>query len=328
MRSIIARIAASAILLLGAFPAQFASAQAFPSKPIRIINPFAAGGLLDGTLRALAQQIGDSVGQQVVVENRPGGSTFIGMSACAQAAPDGYTVCATTPDSLTYNPLLFTKLPYDAENDFAPVTNLVFTNNLIVAHASAPFNNFSEMVAYAKANPGKINWGSWGVGSIPHIYLEWFKRNLGIEMAHIPYKGAGQAFPAILAGEIHATYGGLGFALPHIKSGKLKPMAVTPNRTALLPDVPVLAQLGGDPGLPSYFGVFAPGKTPKPVLDRLSAEFAKALRAPKMQEFLKNQTLEPVGNSPAEFAEFVRADRANAQKVFKAMGIRAADAPN
>ena len=328
MKLIIARIAASGMLLLGAFYFQFATAQAYPSKPIRIINPFAAGGLLDGTLRAVAQQMTESVGQPVLVENRPGASTFIGMSACAQAAPDGYTVCATTPDSLTYNPLLFTKVPYDAENDFAPVTNLAFTNNLIVAHASAPFNNFNEMVAYAKANPGKVNWGSWGVGSIPHIYLEWFKRNLGIEMAHIPYKGAGQAFPAILAGEIHATYGGLGFALPHIKSGKLKPLAVTPNPTALLPNVPVLAQLGGDPGLPSYFGVFAPGKTPPALVERLSAEIAKALRTPKMQEFLKNQTLEPVGNSPAEFAAFVKADRANAQKVFKAMGIRPTDAPN
>lgn len=328
MKPIVTCLIRAAAVLLGAACMQSAFAQAFPAKPIRIINPFAAGGLLDGTLRALGQQITESVGQTVIIENRPGGSTFIGMSACAKAPPDGYTVCATTPDSLSYNPLLFTNVPYDAERDFAPVTNLVFTNNLIVAHASAPFNTFKEMIAYAKANPRKVNWGSWGVGSIPHVYLEAITREFGIQLTHVPYKGAGQAFPAIVAGEIHVTYGGLGFSIPHIKSGKLKPLATTPARSTLLPDVPTLKELGAEVGLPSYFGVFAPAKTPMPVLEKLSAEFAKALRAPRIQEFLKTQTLEPVGNSPAEFAAFVKADRANAQKVFRSMGIKPTDAPS
>ncbi len=327
MKSHGGRVLRAAALVLGMACASTASPQAFPSKPIHVILPFAAGGLLDGTVRAVGQQVTESVGQPVIVENRPGASTFIGMSACAKAAPDGYTVCITTPDSLSYNQNLFTKVPYDPENDFVPVTNLVLTNNLIVAHASAPFNTFKEMIAYAKANPGKVNWGTWGIGSIPDIYLKAINRDFGVDIVAVPYKGAGQAFPAILAGEVHATYGGLGFAIPHIKSGKLKPLATTPDSSPLLPGVPTMKELGAEPGLPSYFGVFAPAKTPRPVIEKLAAEFAKALRTPKLQEFLKTQTLQPVGNSPAEFAEFVKADRANAQRVFKAMGIRPTDAP-
>ena len=327
MKSHIAQVMRGAALVIGVLCASSASPQVFPSKSIHVILPFAAGGLLDGTVRAVGQQVTESVGQPVIVENRPGGSTLIGMSACAKAAPDGYTVCITTPDSLSYNQHLFTKVPYDPENDFVPVTNLVLTNNLIVAHASAPFNTFREMIAYAKANPGKVNWGSWGIGSIAHIYLEAINRGFGVDIAQVPYKGAGQAFPAILAGEVHVTYGGLGFAMPHIKSGKLKPLATTPESSALLPGLPTMKELGAEPGLPSYFGVFAPAKTPQPVIEKLSAEFAKALRTPKIQDFLKAQTLQPVGNSPAEFAEFVKADRANAQRVFKAMGIRPSDAP-
>ena len=328
MKSRIARIAGAALLASTVLVAPPVLGQSFPTKPIRLILPFPAGGLVDGTARAITQPMAESLGQPVIIESRPGGSTFIGMSACAKSPPDGYTICMTTPDSLSYNQNLFTQMPYDPETDFVPVTNLVNTNNLIVAHSSAPFNSFKEMIAYAKANPGKVNWGSWGQGSIPHVYLEWFKRAPGIELAHVPYKGAGQAFPAILSGEIHVTYGGLGFAIPHIKAGKLKPLAVTPARSQLLPDIPTLAEFGADPGLPSYFGVFAPGKTPMPIVEKLSAEFAKALRAPKIQEFLKAQTLEPVGNSPAEFAAFVKADRANAAKVFKSMGIKPTDAPS
>jgi tripartite-type tricarboxylate transporter receptor subunit TctC len=303
-----------------------ASAQQFPSKPIHVILPFAAGGLLDGTVRTIGQQVSQSIGQPVIVENRPGGSTFIGMQACAKAAPDGYTVCITTPDSLSYNQFLFSRVPYDPENDFAPVTNLVFTNNLIVAHANAPFNSFREMIAYAKANPGKVTWGTWGIGSIPHVYLEAINRQFGVDILQVPYKGAGQAYPAILAGEVHVTYGGLGFSIPHIKSGKLKPLATTPDPSPLVPGVPTMKELGAEPGLPSYFGMFAPAKTPAPVLEKLAAEFAKALRTPKLQEFLQTQTLQPVGNTPEEFAAFVKADRANAGRVFKSMGLKPLDA--
>jgi len=318
------RFAALAILLAGTGPA---AAQTFPAKPIHAILPFAAGGLLDATVRAVAQEVSQSIGQPMLVENRPGGSTFIGMQACARAAPDGYTVCITTPDSLSYNPHLFTHVPYDPDRDFAPVTNLVMTNNLIVAHASAPFNTFKEMIDYARANPGKVTWGTWGIGSIPHVYLEAVTRRFGVDILQVPYKGAGQAFPAILAGEVQVTYGGLGFSMPQIKSGKLKPLAATPDASPLVPGVPTMRELGAEPGLPSYFGVFAPAHTPEPVLDKLAAEFARALRAPKVQEFLAAQTLQAVGSTPAEFAAFVQADRANAARVFDTMGLKPLDAP-
>jgi len=315
----------AAALISGA--ASAALAQNYPSKPIHVVIPFAAGGLLDGTIRALGQQITESVGQPVVVENRPGGSTFIGMTACAKAPADGYTVCATTPDSLSYNPLLFTRVPYDPD-DFAAVTNLAFTNNVIVANASAPFDSFKDMIAFARSKPGAINWGTWGTGSIPHIYLEWISHHFSVDMAQVPYKGAGQAIPALLGGEIHVTYGGLGFVLASVRAGKLKALAITGDqRSSLLPDVPAMNELGGDPGLPSYFGVFAPAKTPGPVLEKLSSEMAKALQSPRMQEFLKAQTLDPVGNSPREFGEFVRADREHARRVFQSMGIRPVDGP-
>jgi tripartite-type tricarboxylate transporter receptor subunit TctC len=302
-----------------------AGAQQFPNKPILVLLPFAAGGLLDTTVRAVTQPMQEALGQPMVVESRPGGATFIAMQACAKAPPDGHTICVTTPDSLSYNPYLFSKIPYDPEKDFVPVTNLVMTNNLIVANGDAPFGTFKDMIAYAKANPGKVTWGTWGPGSIPHVYLEAINRHYSVDILGVPYRGAGQATPAILAGEIHATYGGLGFYMPYIEAGKLKPLAATP--TPILPGVPTTEELGVEPGLPSYFGVYAPANTPAPVVERLAAEFAKALATPKVQEFLRVQTLQPIGNNPTEFATFMRADRANAERVFKSMGLKPLDTP-
>jgi tripartite-type tricarboxylate transporter receptor subunit TctC len=304
-----------------------ASAQQFPSKPIHVILPFAVGGLLDATVRAIGQSLSQSVGQPVLVENKPGGGTFIGMEGCAKAAPDGYTICVTTPDSLVYNPYLYTQVPYDAEKDFVPVTNLVFTNNVIVATRGAPFNTFKEMIAYAKANPGKVTWATWGAGSIPHVYLEAVTRAFNVDILQVPYKGAGQAFPAVISGEAQVTYGGLGFSMAQIKDGNLKPLAVTPDASPLVPGVPTMRELGAEPGLPSYFGVFAPGKTPPAIVETLSSEIAKALEQPKVKEFLVAQTLIPVGNSPAEFAAFVKKDRENAGEVFKSMGLKPSAAP-
>ena len=230
IRSILASVVLLAVVPIAATPA---SAQKFPSKPIHVILPFAVGGLLDATVRAIGQSLSQSVGQPVLVENKPGGGTFIGMEACARAAPDGYTICVTTPDSLVYNPYLYTQVPYDAEKDFVPVTNLVFINSIIVAAGNAPFNTFKEMIAYAKANPGKVTWATWGAGSIPHVYLEAVTRAFNVDILQVPYKGAGQAYPAVLSGEAQVTYGGLGFSMAQIKDGKLKPLAMTPGRLAV-----------------------------------------------------------------------------------------------
>jgi len=310
-------------VLVTAGAAPFVAAQPFPSKPVNIIVPYTAGGVVDLIARTLGQQITESTGQPVIVVNRPGGNAIIGMQACAKAPPDGYTVCLTIGDSIVYNPLLYASLPYDAEADFAPVTLIAWSNSMLVANANAPVGSFKEMVAYAKSNPGALNFGTWGPASTPDLYLQWIRRQLGIDIAAIPYKGAGQANPALFAGEIDITLYGIGNALPHLKAGKLKPLAVMGNRRSpLLPDVPSLGEEGADPGLSIYFCAFAPAKTPKAIVDRLNAEIVKAIRTPRAQAMFEQYTLRVEGNAPEDFAKFLVEDRANAARVFNALGIR------
>ena len=302
--------------------------QAFPSKPIRIIVSTSPGGITDLLARNSGQAVSESIGQPVLVEYRPGAGTFIGMSACAKSPPDGYTVCITTAESLVYNPLLFTKLPYDPDHDFAPVTVIAQAYGLIVAHEAVKAGTFPELLALARANPGTLNFATWGPGSIPGIYLEWINRQNGVQLTAIPYKGAGAATPAILAGQVQVTYTAIGLVRPHLKSGRLKLLAVTGSkRQAEFPDTPSLGELNSDPALYSGFSLFAPSKTPAPIVERLSAEFAKAIRSPRMQALLKENSLEGVGYTPSEFAEFLKADRANAARIFRTLGIKPADAP-
>jgi tripartite-type tricarboxylate transporter receptor subunit TctC len=329
MRAILVRIAAVSFALVAATHLQLASAQTYPSRPVRVIVPIVAGAVLDALARTLGQQMSESIGQPVLVENRPGGSSIIGMQTCAKAPPDGYTLCITVADSLSYVPHLFKNLPFDPENDFAPIIYLVRGTSMLLANANAPFSSYKEMIAYAKAKPGAVNWGTWGAGSIPDMYLQWSKHQMGVDITAVPYKGGGQAIPALLAGEVHVTFMAVGPMLPHIRAGKLKPIAIVGDRrTSLLPDVPSLADERADPGVRSYFGAFAPGKTPAAIVERLNAEFAKALQAPRLQEFVRTQTLDVVGGSAAEFAEFLRADRASAGRLFRAIGVKPTDAPS
>jgi tripartite-type tricarboxylate transporter receptor subunit TctC len=319
---------AAAITTAGCL-ASAAWSQPFPSKPIRIIVPYATGGVVDASARMVGTAISESVGVPVLVENRPGGSTIPGMLACGKAPPDGHTTCMTVADSLSYNPFLFKRLPYDAEKDFVPVINLVRSNSMLLASAKAPFNSIKEMIAYARSRPGLINFGTWGPASIPDLYLLWMRHETGIDITAVPYKGVGQAAPALLAGEIDVTFATIGGMISHIKAGRLKSLAVAGNRRfSALPDVPALAEEGVDPGLRSYFGVFAPGGTPRAIADRLNAEFSRALQIPRIQEFFRAQTLDIVGGSAQEFAEFLKADRANAARVFKALGVVPTDSPS
>ncbi|MSQ52590.1 MAG: tripartite tricarboxylate transporter substrate binding protein [Betaproteobacteria bacterium] len=306
-----------------------AFAQSFPSKPIRIIVPYVGGGAVDGSARVLAVPMSEAIGQPVLVENRPGASSMVGMQACAKSASDGYTTCMTVADSLSYNPFLFKNLPYDADRDFAPVINLARGNSMLVAKGGASFNSFKEMIATAKSKPGALNWGTWGPASVPDMYLQWIRHQVGVDIAAVPYKGAGQAVPALLAGEVDVTYMTIGAMLPHIKAGKVKSLAVVGGvRSPSLPNVPHLVEEGADPGLRSYFGIFAPGGTPKPIVDRLNAEFAKALQAPKVQEYLRTLTLDIVGGSADDFAQFLREDKINSGRVFKTMGVKPGDSPS
>lgn len=316
---------AATALAGGAAPAQ---ALTFPTKPIRIIVPFAAGGLVDLMARTIGPILTDSMGQPIIVENRAGGSSIIGMQACATSAPDGHTMCLTIADSLSYNPALFLDLPYNPDTDFAPVINMGWTNNLLVANAKVPFGNYKEMIAYAKTNPGKLNWATWGPASVPDVYLQWIKRTAGVDIAAIPYKGAGQGNPAVISGEADLTYMGFGVSAPLIKGGKLKPIvAVGQRRSSFMPQLSTLGEEGGDPGLQGYFAMFAPGKTPRPIVDRLNAELARAIRTPRMLNFYKTYTLEHVDNSAEQFAQFARTDRETAIKVFRSMGITPTKAP-
>ncbi len=326
MKSMIARTAAA--VLTGACCANSAFGQTYPSRPVRVIVPTPPGGVLDGLIRSVGQQVGETLGQPVLVENRAGGNLTIGMATCAKAAPDGYTLCSTTPDTLSYNPHLFNNLPYDPDLDFAPVIQLVKIHGVIVTRAEMPFSSIRDMAAFDRAKPGALNWGTLGPGSGAQVFLSWINSKTGAAITPVPYKGVSQVIPALLGGEIQLTYVGLGFVKAHIDAGTLKPLAITgPRRSLVLPDVPTLSEQGSDPGLLSWIGGFAPGRPPKPIVDRLNAEFARALRVPTVQAVIRAQTLEPVGDTPAQFAEFLKLDRANAGRIFKTLGIRPSDAP-
>jgi tripartite-type tricarboxylate transporter receptor subunit TctC len=305
-----------------------ALAQQFPAKPIRIIVPTSPGGLNDALSRTLAQQVSESVGQPVVVENRAGAGSMIGMSALAKSPPDGYTVAITTAEALVYNPLFYTRLPYDPDGDFSYVSQLVRNLGVIVAHPSTPGAAFSDVMAYAKSNPGKLNWATWGPGSTPAIYLEWIRRQNAVDITAVPYKGVGPSIPAIVGGQVHLAFMGIASAVPLVQSGKLKALAVTGGASHLssLPSVPNLAQYNSDPDFVSDFSVYAPAKTPGPILDRLSSEFVKALRTPQLQKFTAG-TMVVVGSTPAEFAAALKAKRAEAARLFKALNIQPREAP-
>ena len=318
--------------LLGSFCMQPAYTQGpptgFPAKPIRVIVPYASGGVTDQLARVVSARVADLVGQPVLVDNRPGGSTIIGMDACAKAVPDGHTLCLTVPDSLSYNPQLFANIPYDPEKDFAPIINLAFSNNLLVANGNAPFNNYKGMIAFAKANPGKLNWGTWGLATLPDVYLKWVAAQTGVNIQAIHYKGSAQSNPAVYSGEVDILYMGFGTAAPQLKAGRIKPLvAIGTRRSSFMPDLPNLSEEGGDPGLASYFGVWATGGTPRPILLRLNTEFSRAVRTTQVQDFFKITTMDAVANSVDEFTAFVKTDREIAAKVFKAIGIKPTAAP-
>jgi tripartite-type tricarboxylate transporter receptor subunit TctC len=314
-----------AALLLLTLACTGAAAQApYPSKPVRFIVPSAAGGGTDIIARALAQKLSESLGQQFVVDNRPGAGQMIGIELAAKSAADGHTILMAA-STLAINQIMYKTVPYDPLRDFAPITQAASLANVLVVHPSLPVKSVAELIAYAKQRPGQLNFASAGIGTSPQMSVELLKSMAGIEMVHIPYKGTSPGVVDLLAGQVSVMAPNLLTALPHIKAGKLRALAVTSaKRSEGLPDVPTMAE-SGLPGYDStqWYGVLAPAGTSRAIVERLHDEIVRALRAPEVMQRLAADGAEPVGSSPEEFAAFIRSEIDKWAKVARAAGIRA-----
>jgi tripartite-type tricarboxylate transporter receptor subunit TctC len=312
------------VLLAAMAAIAFAQAPAYPTKPIRLVVPFPAGGTTDILARAAAQKLTEAWGQPVVVDNRPGAGGNIGSELVAKAAPDGYTLEMGTVGTHAINASLYAKMPYDHVKDFFPVILVAGVPNVLVVHPSVPVNSVAELIAYAKANPGKLNFASSGNGTSIHLSAELFKVMSGVQMAHVPYKGSAPAVQDLLGGQVQLMFDNLPSALPHIKGGKLRALAVTSaQRAPVLPDVPTIAE-AGLPGFEasSWFGVLAPAGTPPAIVAKLNAEIAKWLASPEAKEKLQAQGANVAGGPPEEFAKHIAAETAKWAKVVKESGAK------
>jgi tripartite-type tricarboxylate transporter receptor subunit TctC len=313
------------LVLLFAFIAGFAQAQDWPNKPVRMIVPYAAGGLPDTMTRLVGVRLSEGLGQQVVVENRGGAGGISGTEAVAKSAPDGYTLLVADVGQVAINPHIYAKLPYDPVKDLAAVSLLGTTTLFLVAHPSVPANTFQELVTLVKAQPGKLNYGSSGTGSIHHLATEALKAALGLDIVHVPYKGTGQSVPALLGGQISLLYSALPSIESNVKAGKVKLLvASTLKRSAEAPDVPTVAEMG----VPGYdfapsIGVLAPAGTPAAVVQKISAEIAKALKHPDVAQRYKQLGIEPVGSTPEAYAAMNRAAYEKYGQVVKVTGTKA-----
>jgi tripartite-type tricarboxylate transporter receptor subunit TctC len=318
------------VLLLAMSAAAFPSAhgQGYPEHPLRIIVPYPPGGGTDAVIRPLADTVSAKLGQPVVIDNRPGGNTFIGMNACAKAPADGYTLCVTNADSLSFGPLVFSKIPYDPARDLVGITKLAATPTAIVISGQLPFNTLPEVLAYARANPGKLNFGSFGTGTVGHLYAEWFRRQMKADMTHVPYRGAAPIIPALINNEVQVSWMALSLVLPHVKTGRIKVVALDyPGRIPQLPDVPTLAELNADPNIQSYFGLYAPAGTPPAVLERLNAVFKSALLDPKVQESLAGLLFVSTPTSISDFNNARRDEVEHARQLTTSIGLKPTDLP-
>jgi len=308
-------------VLVGAYVS--AHAQPFPSKTLRIIVGFPAGGATDISARAVAQQLTTSIGQQVIVDNRPGAASNIGAEIVARAAPDGYTLFKGSV-SLAINASLYAKLPYDALRDLAPVVHTANTPFQLTIHPSMPVHNVNEFIAFVKARPKQVNYGTAGAGSGAHLFMEYFNSAVGIQMTSVHYKGAAPATVDLLAGQIPVLFDNVLTLYPLAKSGKLRALAVsTSQRSALAPELPTLAE-SGVPGYDAnaWFGIFVPAATPKDIVARLNAEINKSLQTAEMRERLRLLGATPVGGTPEQFAALFRDEVAKWAKVVKQAGVR------
>jgi tripartite-type tricarboxylate transporter receptor subunit TctC len=323
MRTI--RLAACAIFAFAALQAGSAAAQAYPAKPVRLMVPFPPGGSTDIVARIVAQKLGAQLGQQLVIENRGGAGGTLGTAVVAKAPPDGYTLVVGTTSTHVVAPSVYQKLEYDPVKDFAPISLIGTTPYLLVVNPNVPAKSVQDLVALMKAQPGKLNYASAGVGSTTHLAMEMLKGASSTYALHIPYNGNGPAGTAVVSGQVEILFGSLPAVLPHAKSGRVRPLAVgTPKRSPSLPDVPTVAE-SGYPGFDAslWLAIMAPAGTPAPIIERLHKEVVTAVSSKEASELLDKNGAEPLTSTPAELAAMVKDGVAKYAKVVKDAGVKA-----
>jgi tripartite-type tricarboxylate transporter receptor subunit TctC len=309
--------------LCAALLAATASAQDFPNRLVRIIVPFSPGGAVDGPTRALAQEMGKRLGQQIVIENRPGAGATIGSEAVAKAPADGYTLLLASQTN-AISATLYPRLSYQPIDDFAPISLIGREPGVVVVHPSLPVTSVQELIELARSQPGQIDYASSGNGSGQHLFAAQLFSMAGVRLTHVPYRGSGQATTDLIGGVVKVSVPGLAGMLPHIKSGRLRALAITGSqRSPQLPDVPTLAE-SGFPGYSAYvwLGLLAPRGTPAAIVELLNREVLAALATPEVKSYMANASIEPLGSTPAEFGAFFRAERDNWARVIQATGAK------
>lgn len=301
-----------------------AAAQTYPTKTVRIIAPFPAGGLADVLARAVGEDLQKSLGQTVIVENRPGAGGNTGANAVATAEPDGHTLLMSSTGILSINEFIFSRMPFDPDKAFAPITVVADMSMLLVVHPKVGVTDFKAFLAKVRAEPGKLNFGSAGNGTTGHLALVMFQRTANVQITHVPYSGAAPSVQDLISGQIDGLFDNPPTVMSHIRAGTIRALAATaPQRMSILPDVPTATE-AGLPGFEasSWFALVAPAATPKPVIDRLHADTVKALRQPSMEERFGKLGARLVGNTPAEFAAFIKSERAKWGATLKPAGIK------
>jgi tripartite-type tricarboxylate transporter receptor subunit TctC len=302
-----------------------AADQPYPVKPVRMVAPYPPGGTSDIIARILGQKLFDAWGQQIVVDNRPGANGSIGCDLAAKSPADGYTLLVGNMTPIAANPSLYSKLSYDSIRDFAGVSLVAAGPNVLVVNPSLPVKSVQELIAYAKANPGKLNFGSGGAGSPAHLAGELFKTLTGVAMTHVPYKGTVLSVNDLIAGQVQLVFSDAPPAVPHVKSGKLRALAVTgAKRTPLLPEYPTVAE-AGVPGfeLDNWWGILVPAATPKNLIARINADLVKIMQMADVKERFANLGVEAINSTPAQFDAYIKSEYAKLAKIIKASGARA-----
>ncbi|WP_425066514.1 Bug family tripartite tricarboxylate transporter substrate binding protein [Reyranella sp.] len=320
MKKMMRRAACALVLAVVAGPVW---AQDFPSRPLKLVVPYAPGGGADSVARIVAKKVSENIGQPIVIENKGGAGSIVGTDLVAKAEPDGYTLLLGQSGPISINPAVYKSLPYDPVKDFAPITMTTAYPYILVVNAESPAKTLQEFVALAKSKPGGLNYGSTGVGAANHLVAELFASKAGLKMTHVPYRGTALAVGDLVSGTLNVVFGDPISVLPHIKSGKLRALAVTSlERSPVAPEVPTVAE-SGYPGFEAlaWHGILAPAKTPPAVVNKLNAEIVKALADPATRELLEKQAMQTVGNSPEAFAAFIQKDIATWKAVAAAANV-------